>query len=111
MKKDSAARAKSDLLGKPRAHAPLRHWTDAGQLTPAPAPLGRCLCADRLPPGFSDVDALRRALSVHSHLLPGKPGARCRDLGSRCEAQSTSEGPLWVTCSLQSFGFLSVRQR
>ncbi|XP_032989509.1 LOW QUALITY PROTEIN: ribonucleoprotein PTB-binding 1 [Rhinolophus ferrumequinum] len=67
MKKDSAARAKSDLLGKPLGQRTLYvHWTDAGQLTPALLH-SRCLCVDRLPPGFSDVDALCRALSaVHT---------------------------------------------
>uniref|UniRef100_A0A8D1LS77 Ribonucleoprotein PTB-binding 1 n=1 Tax=Sus scrofa TaxID=9823 RepID=A0A8D1LS77_PIG len=67
MKKDSAARAKSDLLGKPLGPRTLYvHWTDAGQLTPALLH-SRCLCVDHLPPGFSDVDALRRALStVHT---------------------------------------------
>ncbi|XP_036169237.1 ribonucleoprotein PTB-binding 1 isoform X5 [Myotis myotis] len=67
MKKDSAARAKSDLLGKPLGTRTLYvHWTDAGQLTPALLH-SRCLCVDRLPPGFSDVDALRQALSaVHT---------------------------------------------
>lgn len=64
MKKDSAARAKSDLLGKPLGPRTLYvHWTDAGQLTPALLH-SRCLCVDHLPPGFSDVDALRRALSA-----------------------------------------------
>ncbi|XP_058916995.1 ribonucleoprotein PTB-binding 1 isoform X2 [Kogia breviceps] len=67
MKKDSAARAKSDLLGKPLGPRTLYvHWTDAGQLTPSLLH-SRCLCVDRLPPGFSDVDALRQALSaVHT---------------------------------------------
>ncbi|XP_041618088.1 ribonucleoprotein PTB-binding 1 isoform X1 [Vulpes lagopus] len=67
MKKDSAARAKSDLLGKPLGPRTLYvHWTDAGQLTPVLLH-SRCLCVDHLPPGFSDVDALRRALSaVHT---------------------------------------------
>uniref|UniRef100_A0A8C5KZF0 Ribonucleoprotein PTB-binding 1 n=1 Tax=Jaculus jaculus TaxID=51337 RepID=A0A8C5KZF0_JACJA len=64
MKKDSAARAKSDLLGKPLGPRTLYvHWTDAGQLTPALLH-SRCLCVDRLPPGFSDVDTLRHALSA-----------------------------------------------
>ncbi|XP_006898828.1 PREDICTED: ribonucleoprotein PTB-binding 1 [Elephantulus edwardii] len=67
MKKDSAARAKSDLLGKPMGPRTLYvHWTDAGQLTPALLH-SRCLCVDHLPPGFSDVDTLRKALSaVHA---------------------------------------------
>ena len=80
MKKDSAARAKSDLLGKPLGPRTLYvHWTDAGQLTPALLH-SRCLCVDRLPPGFSDVDALRRALSaVHTPTfcqVSPVPGAR-----------------------------------
>ncbi|XP_053438287.1 ribonucleoprotein PTB-binding 1 isoform X4 [Nycticebus coucang] len=64
MKKDSAARAKSDLLGKPLGPRTLYvHWTDAGQLTPALLH-SRCLCVDHLPPGFNDVDALRQTLSA-----------------------------------------------
>ncbi|XP_004716862.2 ribonucleoprotein PTB-binding 1 [Echinops telfairi] len=64
MKKDSAARAKSDLLGKPLGPRTLYvHWTDAGQLTPALLH-SRCLCVDHLPPGFSDADPLHRALSA-----------------------------------------------
>ncbi|XP_062034414.1 ribonucleoprotein PTB-binding 1 isoform X4 [Lepus europaeus] len=75
MKKDSAARAKSDLLGKPLGSRTLYvHWTDAGHLTPALLH-SRCLCVDRLPPGFSDVDALRQALSaVHTPTFCQKPG-------------------------------------
>ncbi|XP_036759121.1 ribonucleoprotein PTB-binding 1 isoform X2 [Manis pentadactyla] len=67
MKKDSAARAKSDLLGKPLGPRTLYvHWTDAGQLTPALLH-SHCLCVDRLPAGFNDVDALHQALSaVHT---------------------------------------------
>ncbi|XP_051827454.1 ribonucleoprotein PTB-binding 1 isoform X3 [Antechinus flavipes] len=66
MKKDSAARAKSDLLGKPLGPRTLYvHWTDASQLTPALLH-SRCLCVDHLPQGYSDVDELRQALSsVH----------------------------------------------
>lgn len=66
MKKDSAARAKSDLLGKPLGPRTLYvHWTDASQLTPALLH-SRCLCVDHLPQGYGDVDELRQALSsVH----------------------------------------------
>lgn len=111
MKKDSAARAKSDLLGKPLGPRTLYvHWTDAGQLTPALLH-SRCLCVDRLPPGFSDVDALRRALSaVHTptfcqvSLVPG-----AGTWGSRCEAQSTSEGPCESPALSSLLGSLSVR--
>uniref|UniRef100_A0A6I8P314 Ribonucleoprotein PTB-binding 1 n=1 Tax=Ornithorhynchus anatinus TaxID=9258 RepID=A0A6I8P314_ORNAN len=63
MKKDSAARAKSDLLGKPLGPRTLYvHWTDAGQLT-AERLHSRCLCVDRLPPGYSDAEELARACS------------------------------------------------
>lgn len=100
MKKDSAARAKSDLLGKPLGPRTLYvHWTDAGQLTPVLLH-SRCLCVDHLPPGFSDVDALRRALSaVHTPTfcqVSPVPGAEAWRSG--CQGQSTSEGPFGVTC-------------
>ncbi|XP_049644405.1 ribonucleoprotein PTB-binding 1 [Suncus etruscus] len=67
MKKDSAARAKSDLLGRRLGRRTLYvHWSDAAQLTPALLH-SRCLCVDHLPAGFSDIEALRRALSaVHT---------------------------------------------
>ena len=111
MKKDSAARAKSDLLGKPLGPRTLYvHWTDAGQLTPALLH-SRCLCVDRLPPGFSDVDALRRALSaVHTPTfcqVSPVPGAGT--WGSRCEAQSNSEGPCESPALSSLLGSLSVR--
>ena len=113
MKKDSAARAKSDLLGKPLGPRTLYvHWTDAGQLTSALLH-SRCLCVDHLPPGFSDVDALRRALSaVHTPTfcqVSPVPGAGT--WWSRCKAQSTLEG-LYEPPALSSLlGSLSVRQQ
>lgn len=113
MKKDSAARAKSDLLGKPLGPRTLYvHWTDAGQLTPSLLH-SRCLCVDRLPPGFSDVDALRRALSaVHTPTFcQVSPVPSAGISGSRCEAQSTSEG-LFESPALSSLlGSISVRQQ
>lgn len=50
MKKDSAARAKSDLLGKPLGPRTLYvHWTDAGQLTPRIVALSVPLCGPPAP--------------------------------------------------------------
>ncbi|XP_059728173.1 ribonucleoprotein PTB-binding 1 isoform X1 [Haemorhous mexicanus] len=60
MKKDSAARARSELLGKRLGSRSLHvHWVDAAQLSPELLH-SRCLCVDRLPRGFSDLQALRR---------------------------------------------------
>ncbi|XP_054374113.1 ribonucleoprotein PTB-binding 1 isoform X2 [Molothrus ater] len=59
MKKDSAARARSELLGKQLGSRRLHvHWVDAAQLSPELLH-SRCLCVDRLPRGFSDLQALR----------------------------------------------------
>lgn len=50
MKKDSAARAKSDLLGKQLGTRTLYvHWTDVNQLT-LDLLHSKCLCVDKLPP-------------------------------------------------------------
>ncbi|CAN8175398.1 unnamed protein product [Coccothraustes coccothraustes] len=60
MKKDSAARARSELLGKRLGSRSLHvHWVDAAQLSPELLH-SRCLCVDRLPRGFSDLQGLRR---------------------------------------------------
>ncbi|XP_026883104.2 ribonucleoprotein PTB-binding 1 isoform X1 [Electrophorus electricus] len=62
MKKDSAARAKSELLGKRLGSRTLYvHWTEVGSLT-FPMLHSRCLCMDRLPPGILHVQDLRHAL-------------------------------------------------
>ncbi|XP_068034985.1 ribonucleoprotein PTB-binding 1 isoform X2 [Anomalospiza imberbis] len=59
MKKDAAARARSELLGKQLGTRALHvHWTDAAQLSPELLH-SRCLCVDRLPRGFCDLQALR----------------------------------------------------
>ncbi|PKK16566.1 ribonucleoprotein PTB-binding 1-like, partial [Columba livia] len=63
MKKDSAARAKSDLLGKQLGTRTLYvHWTDGTQLTPELLQ-SRCLCVDKLPHGYADLAELRRVFS------------------------------------------------
>ncbi|NWV41043.1 RAVR1 protein, partial [Grantiella picta] len=60
MKKDSAARAKSELLGKQLGTRTLYvHWTDASQLGPELLH-SRCLCVDKLPHGYADPEQLRK---------------------------------------------------
>ncbi|NXA43298.1 RAVR1 protein, partial [Eudromia elegans] len=64
MKRDSAARAKSQLLGRRLGARTLYvHWTDAAQLTPERLH-SRCLCVERLPAGYGDADELRRLCSA-----------------------------------------------
>ncbi|XP_074836091.1 ribonucleoprotein PTB-binding 1 isoform X2 [Carettochelys insculpta] len=64
MKKDSAARAKSDLLGKQLGTRTLYvHWTDVNQLT-ADLVHSKCLCVDKLPHNYSDLEELRQVVSA-----------------------------------------------
>ncbi|XP_028857630.1 ribonucleoprotein PTB-binding 2 isoform X2 [Denticeps clupeoides] len=64
MKKDSASRARSELLGKPLADRALMvQWTDVNQLTTADHLHSKCLCVDRLPMDFSDTEELARIFS------------------------------------------------
>ncbi|NXL88920.1 RAVR1 protein, partial [Alectura lathami] len=64
MKKDSAARAKSDLLGRQLGTRTLYvHWSDVTQLT-LELVHSRCLCVDKLPHGYGDLEELRRAFSA-----------------------------------------------
>ncbi|XP_026887826.2 ribonucleoprotein PTB-binding 2 isoform X2 [Electrophorus electricus] len=64
MKKDSASRARSDLLGRPRGDRALMvQWTDVNQLTLAEHLHSRCLCVDRLPADFNDSEELARIFS------------------------------------------------
>ncbi|XP_053155978.1 ribonucleoprotein PTB-binding 1 isoform X2 [Hemicordylus capensis] len=64
MKKDSAARAKSDLLGKQLGTRTLYvHWTDVNQLT-VDLIHSKCLCVDKLPHSYSDVEELSQAFSA-----------------------------------------------
>ncbi|XP_068584180.1 ribonucleoprotein PTB-binding 1 isoform X6 [Cebidichthys violaceus] len=67
MKKDSAARAKSELLGKQLGSRMLYvHWTEVGSLT-YPLLHSKCLCVDRLPPSLQTAQDLRNALAdTHS---------------------------------------------
>ncbi|KAM6469961.1 ribonucleoprotein PTB-binding 1 isoform 2-T2 [Liasis olivaceus] len=66
MKKDSAARAKSDLLGKQLGTRTLYvHWTDVNQLT-LDLIHSKCLCVDKLPHSYNDVEELRQTFSAIS---------------------------------------------
>ncbi|KAJ3598721.1 hypothetical protein NHX12_000684 [Muraenolepis orangiensis] len=63
MKKDSAARAKAELLGKQLGSRMLYvHWTEVGSLT-YPLLHSRCLCVERLPPSLVTAQDLRHALA------------------------------------------------
>ncbi|XP_069460193.1 ribonucleoprotein PTB-binding 1 isoform X2 [Ambystoma mexicanum] len=63
MKKDSAARAKSDLLGRQLGTRTLYvHWTDVNQLT-YDLLHSKCLCVDKLPHDYSDLEDLRQVFS------------------------------------------------
>ncbi|KAM7026464.1 LOW QUALITY PROTEIN: ribonucleoprotein PTB-binding 1, partial [Acridotheres tristis] len=59
MKKDSAARARSELLGKQLGTRTLYvHWSEAAALSPELLH-SRCLCVDKLPHGYSDLQQLQ----------------------------------------------------
>ncbi|KAG7223185.1 hypothetical protein INR49_015793 [Caranx melampygus] len=80
MKKDSAARAKSELLGKQLGSRMLYvHWTEVGSLT-YPLLHAKCLCVDRLPPILLTAQDLRNALAdthapVFCQLAQGQDGS------------------------------------
>ncbi|XP_034749457.1 ribonucleoprotein PTB-binding 1 isoform X1 [Etheostoma cragini] len=80
MKKDSAARAKSELLGKQLGSRMLYvHWTEVGSLT-YPLLHSKCLCVDRLPPNLLTAQDLRNALTdthapIFCQLAQGQDGS------------------------------------
>ncbi|XP_061838106.1 ribonucleoprotein PTB-binding 1 isoform X2 [Nerophis lumbriciformis] len=80
MKKDSAARAKSELLGKQLGSRMLYvHWTEVGSLT-YPLLHSKCLCVDRLPHSLVSAQDLRNALAdthppVFCQLAQGQDGS------------------------------------
>ncbi|XP_029294548.1 ribonucleoprotein PTB-binding 1 [Cottoperca gobio] len=80
MKKDSAARAKSELLGKQLGSRMLYvHWTEVGSLT-YPLLHSKCVCVDRLPPSLVTAQDLRNALAdthapVFCQLAQGQDGS------------------------------------
>ncbi|XP_041282772.1 ribonucleoprotein PTB-binding 1-like, partial [Onychostruthus taczanowskii] len=60
MKKDAAARARAELQGRQLGGRSLHvHWADAAQLGSPELLHSRCLCVDRLPRGFCDLQRLR----------------------------------------------------
>ncbi|KAF4077779.1 hypothetical protein AMELA_G00211890 [Ameiurus melas] len=80
MKKDSAARAKSELLGKQLGSRMLYvHWTEVGSLTYTMLH-SRCLCVDRLPPSLLTAQDLLNALAdtpepIFCQLAQGQDGS------------------------------------
>lgn len=105
MKKDSAARAKSELLGKQLGSRMLYvHWTEVGSLT-YPLLHSKCLCVDRLP------SSLLTAQDLHNALADTHAPVFCQVRGSSemaaCLAYCT---PRSVICSdrLQSEAFKGV---
>ncbi|XP_048832139.1 LOW QUALITY PROTEIN: ribonucleoprotein PTB-binding 2 [Brienomyrus brachyistius] len=63
MKKDSASRARAELLGRTLGERSLVvQWTDVNQLT-AELLHSKCLCVDRLPADFSDTEELASVFS------------------------------------------------
>uniref|UniRef100_A0A8C7XL70 Ribonucleoprotein PTB-binding 1 n=1 Tax=Oryzias sinensis TaxID=183150 RepID=A0A8C7XL70_9TELE len=80
MKKDSAARAKSELLGKQLGSRMLYvHWTEVGTLT-YPLLHSKCLCVDRLPASLLTAQDIRGALAdthapVFCQLAQGQDGS------------------------------------
>ncbi|XP_072104612.1 ribonucleoprotein PTB-binding 1 isoform X1 [Mobula birostris] len=63
MKKDSAARAKSELLGKQLGTRTLYvHWTDVNQLT-LDLMHSKCLCVDKLPHDYKDLQEITEIFS------------------------------------------------
>uniref|UniRef100_A0A3P9I8M3 Ribonucleoprotein PTB-binding 1 n=1 Tax=Oryzias latipes TaxID=8090 RepID=A0A3P9I8M3_ORYLA len=80
MKKDSAARAKSELLGKQLGSRMLYvHWTEVGTLT-YPLLHSKCLCVDRLPASLLTAQDIRSALAdthapVFCQLAQGQDGS------------------------------------
>uniref|UniRef100_A0A674HTA3 Ribonucleoprotein, PTB binding 1 n=1 Tax=Taeniopygia guttata TaxID=59729 RepID=A0A674HTA3_TAEGU len=59
MKREAAARARCELQGRRLGSRALQlHWVDAAQFGPEQLH-SRCLCVDRLPRGFCDLQALQ----------------------------------------------------
>ncbi|KAM6962683.1 ribonucleoprotein PTB-binding 2 [Aplochiton taeniatus] len=65
MKKDSASRARSELLGRPQGERALMvQWTDVNQLSQEQHLHSRCLWVDRLPLDTLDSEELTRLFSA-----------------------------------------------
>ncbi|KAM9831807.1 ribonucleoprotein PTB-binding 2 [Neosynchiropus ocellatus] len=64
MKKDSASRARSELLGKPLGGRSLMvQWMDVNQLSQEENLHSRCLCVDRLPLDLCDSEEMNKLFS------------------------------------------------
>ncbi|KAM6921096.1 ribonucleoprotein PTB-binding 2 [Xenentodon cancila] len=64
MKKDSASRARSELLGRPMGDRTLMvQWMDVNQLSQEENLHSKCLCVDRLPLDFCDSEELTQLFS------------------------------------------------
>ncbi|MCI4375587.1 hypothetical protein PGIGA_G00111250 [Pangasianodon gigas] len=66
MKKDSASRARSELLGKVQGDRLLMvQWSDVNQLSTAQHIHSKCLCVERLPVDFDSSEELALIFSEH----------------------------------------------
>ncbi|KAK2858155.1 hypothetical protein Q7C36_006074 [Tachysurus vachellii] len=66
MKKDSASRARSELLGKVQGDRFLMvQWSDVNQLSTAQHIHSKCLCVERLPVDFDSSEELAHIFSEH----------------------------------------------
>ncbi|XP_053083665.1 ribonucleoprotein PTB-binding 2 isoform X2 [Pangasianodon hypophthalmus] len=66
MKKDSASRARSELLGKVQGERLLMvQWSDVNQLSTAQHIHSKCLCVERLPVDFDSSEELAHIFSEH----------------------------------------------
>ncbi|XP_060775912.1 ribonucleoprotein PTB-binding 2 isoform X3 [Neoarius graeffei] len=66
MKKDSASRARSELLGKVQGDRLLMvQWSDVNQLSTAQHIHSKCLCVERLPVDFDSSEELAHIFSEH----------------------------------------------
>ncbi|KAF7657154.1 hypothetical protein LDENG_00031200 [Lucifuga dentata] len=64
MKKDSASRARSELLGRPLGdRSVMVQWMDVNQLSQEENLHSKCLCVDRLPLDFCDSEELTQLFS------------------------------------------------
>ncbi|KAM4628644.1 ribonucleoprotein PTB-binding 2 [Polymixia lowei] len=64
MKKDSASRARSELLGRPQGDRSLMvQWMDVNQLSQEQHLHSKCLCVDRLPLDLCDSEELNQLFS------------------------------------------------
>lgn len=89
MKKDSASRARSELLGKEQGDRSLMvQWSDVNQLSTAQHIHSKCLCVERLPVDFDSSEELAHIFSEHykpvfCQVSLREDGVRFRNLHAR----------------------------